>query len=69
MQANQLRRLGRVAEHLHTGAAPLDGDASTLLRRCTADSTLAIAAAAAAGEAAQAEGRWSEARRQLDREG
>ena len=60
MQANQLRRLGRVAEHLRTGAAaPLEADASTL----------AIAAAAAAGEAAQAEGRWSEARRQLDREG
>ena len=58
MQANQLRRLGRVAEHLHAGAAPLEADA-----------TLAIAAAAAAGEAAQAEGRWSEARRQLDREG
>ena len=60
MQANQLRRLGRVADHLHTGAAaPLAADAST-----------AIAAAAAAGEkAAQAEGRWSEARRQLDREG
>ena len=59
MPASQLRRLGRVAEHLHTGAAPLEADASTL----------AIAAAAAAGEAAQAEGRWSEARRQLDREG
>jgi len=61
MPARQLRRLGRVAEHLHTGAAaPLAAvDASTL----------AIAAAAAAGEAAQAEGRWSEARRQLDREG
>ena len=62
MQANQLRRLGRVAEHLHTGAAaPLAAvDASTLA---------IAAAAAAAGEAAQAEGRWSEARRQLDREG
>ena len=63
MPASQLRRLGRVAEHLHTGAAaPLAADASTAL-------TIAAAAAAAAGEAAQAEGRWSEARRQLDREG